>query len=139
MSFGESVFLAGFNQKTAKEDRFVKGNHGIPPRNRCGKTLEDSKRLSTKAGHMSLTCGADQPHMQAGRPLWVSLVSLVATSVLHSLLGCIYTVYSSRFDPRVQDDSMGLYISTYTPLQGMPHLILRAEKPEILIHMSTRI
>ena len=28
--FGESVFPAGFNQKTAKEDLFVKGNHGIP-------------------------------------------------------------------------------------------------------------
>jgi hypothetical protein len=31
MSFGESVFLAGFNQKTAKGDLFVKRNYGIPP------------------------------------------------------------------------------------------------------------
>ena len=69
MSFGESMFPAGFIQKTAKEDLFVKGNHGIPQCNRCGKTLEDSRRLSIKAGHMSLTCGAGRPHMQAARPL----------------------------------------------------------------------
>ena len=58
MSFGESMFLAGFNQKTAKEDLFVKGNHRIPPRKQRGKTLEDSKRLFTEAELMPLTCGA---------------------------------------------------------------------------------
>ena len=61
MSFGESMFRAGFNQKIAKEDLFIKGNHGIPLRNRHGKTLEDSRRLSTKAGHMSLTCMLPAP------------------------------------------------------------------------------
>jgi hypothetical protein len=30
MSFGQSMFPAGYNQKTAKEDLFVRGNHGIP-------------------------------------------------------------------------------------------------------------
>ena len=40
MSFGESVFPAGLNQKTAKDDRIVKGNYGIPPRNRRVKTPE---------------------------------------------------------------------------------------------------
>ena len=103
MSFDESMFPVGFNQKTAKQDIFVKGNNGIPPRNQRGKTLEDSKRLSTEAGHMSLTCEANQPHKKAAWPLWVPLVCLVATSVLHRLLGCVYTVYSSQFDPRVQD------------------------------------
>ena len=49
MSFGESIFLAGFIQKTTKGDLFVKGNHRIPPRKQRGKTLEDSRRLSTKA------------------------------------------------------------------------------------------
>jgi hypothetical protein len=63
MIFGESVFPAGFNQKLAKEDLFVKGNHGIPSRNRRGKTLEDSRRLSTEAKLVSLTCGAGCPHM----------------------------------------------------------------------------
>ena len=43
-SFDESMFPAGFNQKTIKEDLFIKRNHGIPPRNRRGKTLEDSRR-----------------------------------------------------------------------------------------------
>ena len=40
MSFGESVFLVGFIQKTVKGDLFVKGNYGIPPRNRRVKTPE---------------------------------------------------------------------------------------------------
>jgi hypothetical protein len=47
MSFGESMFSAGFIQKTIKEDLIVKGNNGIPPRKQCGKTLEDFRRLST--------------------------------------------------------------------------------------------
>ena len=58
MSFDESVFSVGLNQKTVKEDLFVKRNHGIPSRNRRGKTLEDSRRRITIAGHVSLTCGA---------------------------------------------------------------------------------
>jgi hypothetical protein len=61
MSFGESMFLAGFNQKTAKGDLFVKGNHGIPLRKQRGKTLEDSRRYSTEAEHDPLTFGASQP------------------------------------------------------------------------------
>ena len=69
MSFRESIFLAGFNQKTIKEDLFVKGNHGIPPRNQCGKVPEDSRRLSTKGDHMSLTCGAIWPHLEASQPM----------------------------------------------------------------------
>jgi hypothetical protein len=47
MSFGESMFSAGFIQKTIKEDLIIKGNNGIPLRKQRGKTLEDSRRLST--------------------------------------------------------------------------------------------
>ena len=57
MSFGEFVFSAGFNQKTIKGDLFVKGNHGILPRNQRGKVPEDSRRLSTEAWLNPLTCG----------------------------------------------------------------------------------
>ena len=57
MSFGESVFLAGFNQKTIKEDLFVKGNYKIPSRIQCGKILEDFRRLSTEADLEGLPCG----------------------------------------------------------------------------------
>ena len=32
MSFGEYVTAGGFNQKTAKEDLFIKENYGIPLR-----------------------------------------------------------------------------------------------------------
>jgi hypothetical protein len=42
MSFGEFVFLAGFNQKTAKEDLFVKRNYGILP---GGTAWKGSRRL----------------------------------------------------------------------------------------------
>ena len=69
MSFDESMFLAGFNQKTTKEGLFVKGNHRIPSHNRRGKTLEDSRRLSTEVEAMPLTCGAGPPYLQAGRPV----------------------------------------------------------------------
>jgi len=44
MSFGEYVTVGGFNQKTAKEDPFVKGNYEILPRKQLGKDLEDKKR-----------------------------------------------------------------------------------------------
>ena len=95
MSFGESMFLVGFNQKTIKGDLFVKGNHGIQPRDQCGKVPEDFRRLSTKGDHMSLTCGATRSHCQVARPLVGPPVSHVATSVLHHLLGCISAVISS--------------------------------------------
>jgi hypothetical protein len=49
MSFGHSMFLAGFIQKTAKRYQFVKGNIRIPPWHQYGKDLEDSRRLSIEA------------------------------------------------------------------------------------------
>ena len=63
MSFGESMFPAGFNQKTVKENLFVKGNYGIPPRKQRGKTLEDSRRQITKVEPKPLTGGAGWSHM----------------------------------------------------------------------------
>ena len=92
MSFGESVFSAGFIQKTVKEDLFVKGNYGIPPCNQRGKTLEDSRRRITEAGHMSLKCGATWPNPEATKPLWVPPISLIIMSVLHRLKDCIFAV-----------------------------------------------
>ena len=140
MSFDESVFPVGFNQKTAKEDLFVKGNYIIPSRNRHGKTLEDSRRWITKAKPVSLTCGAGQPHLEAAQPMGPPCQPPVAISVLHCLKDCISTIYSNRFDPRAHVGPSGLYnLAPTTPLRHKPHLILRAEKPETLIHMSTRI
>ena len=92
MSFGESVFSVGFIQKTVKGDLFVKGNYGIPPRNRRGKTLEDYRRRITEAEIMSLTCGARWPHLEAARPVDPPRQPPVVMSVLHCLLGCIYAV-----------------------------------------------
>ena len=68
MSFGESVFSAGFIQKTVKGDLFFKGNYGIPPRKQRGKVLEDSRRLSTKANPEGLPCGASRPTFVAVWP-----------------------------------------------------------------------
>ena len=69
MSFDESVLSTGFNQKTTKEDIFVKGNYGSPPHKQRGKILEDSRRLSIEADPMPLSCGAGQPHLQVGWPM----------------------------------------------------------------------
>ena len=66
MSFGESMFSAGFNQKTIKGDLFIKVNHGIPPWDQRGKVPEDSRSLSTEAGLDPLTVGPVGP--LPGRP-----------------------------------------------------------------------
>ena len=91
------MFLAGFNQKTAKEDLFVKGNHVIPHDKQRGKTLEDSKGYSTRAGHVTLPCGAGQPHCQASWPVGPPYQPPVAMSVLHHLKDHIYAIHLSRF------------------------------------------
>ena len=70
MSFGESVFPVGFSHKTTMEDLFVKGNYRSPPRKQRGKTLEDSRRLSTVVEPMPLTCGAGSP--TCGPPMLAS-------------------------------------------------------------------
>ena len=100
MSFSEYVLSARFNQKTIMEDLFVKGNHRIPPRKQRGKTIEDSRWLSTEAEPVPLTCGADQFHLQDGRPVGPPCQPPVAMSILHRLKDYISVVYSSQFDPR---------------------------------------
>jgi hypothetical protein len=54
MSFDEFVFLAEFNQKTIMGDLKFRGNPRIPQWEQRGKTLEDSKRLSTEVRHERL-------------------------------------------------------------------------------------
>ena len=103
MSFGESVFSAGFIHKTVKGDLFIKGNYGIPTCKQRRKILEDSRRLSTKADLEGLPCGAGRPHPQAAWPLGPPVSLYVTMSVLHRLLDCIYAILSSRFDPRAQN------------------------------------
>jgi hypothetical protein len=102
MSFGQSVFSAGFNQKTIK-DLFVKANHVYPQWGRHGKTLEDSIGQSIEAGLMSMTCGAGWPHCQAARACGSTCQPPLQRSVLHRLKDQIYAAVLSRFDLRVQD------------------------------------
>ena len=58
MSFDESMFPAGFNQKTAKEDLIVKGKYGVLPQYLHGKTLEGSRSHVTEAEVLPLIGGA---------------------------------------------------------------------------------
>ena len=59
MSFGESVFPAGFNQKIAKEDLIVKGKYGVLSWDLHGKTLEGSRSHVIEAkGHPLTGCAA---------------------------------------------------------------------------------
>ena len=62
MSFGESVFLAGFIQKTSKEDLFVKANHVYPLRNRPGKNPEGKPPKRRASGyHVGLAGPTSRP------------------------------------------------------------------------------
>jgi hypothetical protein len=85
MGFGESVISVGFIHKTIKEDLHVRFNHGIPPQELRGKTLEDSRRLSTEAHPEGLPYGA-------GRPVGSPHQPLVAMSVSQQFLGCISAI-----------------------------------------------
>ena len=85
MSFSESITAGGFNQKTIKEDLFVKENHGYPRRNQLRKTPEHYIRQTTATGTEPLTCGASRPHLQADRPVGPMCQPLLRMSVLHQL------------------------------------------------------
>ena len=89
MSFGESMFSAGFNQKTTNEDLIIKGNHGILSRYQRRKTLEGSRRRITKAGLDPLPCGSNWLVGGAAQPLCVPPVSLLRMLVPHRLKDCI--------------------------------------------------
>ena len=103
ISFGESVFSAGFIQKTIKGDQNVKLNRAYPSRKQFQKVLEDPRRQPTQADLERMPGGAGQPHLLVGRPLAPPIGLRLAMLVLHRLKDCIYIVLSSRFDPRTQD------------------------------------
>ena len=63
MSFGESVFSVGFNQKTVKVDLHVRFNCAYPQWNRHQKVPEDSRGLHTKAEGERLPSAAARPHL----------------------------------------------------------------------------
>jgi hypothetical protein len=63
ISFGESMFSAGFSHKTVKVDLYVRVNCAYPKRNRHQKDLEDSRGHHTTAGPEWLLGGAGWPHL----------------------------------------------------------------------------
>ena len=100
MSFGESMFLAGFIHKMSKVDPIIRLNHVYPRRNRLRKTLEHSKRQTTLSHNKSLPCGADQPHLQDSRPVGPTCQSLLRTLFPHRLWESISPVAQCRFKSR---------------------------------------
>jgi len=72
ISFGESVLSVGFNQKTAKEDLFIKGNYGIPLRKQSEKTLEGTivewRWLPPPAGQPAMWAHMSSPLCYVGSP-----------------------------------------------------------------------
>ena len=68
MSFGESMFPAGFNQKIAKEELIIKGKYGVLPWYLRGKTLEGSRSHVTEAEGHPLIGGATRPIGGPPRP-----------------------------------------------------------------------
>ena len=103
MSFGESVFLVELFQKTINGDQNIKLNRVYPRQKLLQKVLEDSRSHVTEAEGRRLLGGGTRPHLQAACPPRPTGQSLFSTSVLHRLKDCIYAVYSSQFDQRVQD------------------------------------
>jgi hypothetical protein len=71
MSFGEFMFLAGFTQKTTKEDQNIKRDRGIILWLLCRNVLEDTRGHHAEVGHKTLPSGAGRPHPQAARPAMV--------------------------------------------------------------------
>ena len=57
MSFGESVFSAGFIQKTVKVDLYVRINHAYPQRDGHQKDLEDTRGHHAEAERRRLPAG----------------------------------------------------------------------------------
>jgi hypothetical protein len=83
-------------------------------------TLEDSRgpqKVTPKADLRRLTCGASWPHLQASEPPSPTCQSLFATLILHHLVGCIYAITLSQFDPRAHVASSGLYKQAPAPLR----------------------
>ena len=78
MSFGESMFLVGFNLKTAKEYLNIEGKYGFPLRHLRGKALEGPRSHVTETEGETPPGGAGQP--PPGPP-----VSHLRGSVFHRL------------------------------------------------------
>ena len=133
------MLSAGFNQKTAKEDLFVKGNYRIPLRNQHGKTLEDSRRRITEAKPMSLTCGASRSHLEATRPVGplVSLPLLCRFSTALRITSPLFIQVGLIRGLRIDASA---YIYQPAPRSSAIHAFdPESLRPETLIHMSTRI
>ena len=63
MSFDESVFSAGFIQKTVKVDLDVRLNRTYPQQKQPQKVLEDSRGHHTKVKDETPPGGASWPHL----------------------------------------------------------------------------
>ena len=88
---------------------------------------------------MTLPCGASWPHCQDSQPVGPPYQPPVAMSILHRLKDHIYAIHLSLFDSRVQDASLGLYISACTPCRvcdAFDPKSLRARNPNPYFHQD---
>jgi hypothetical protein len=92
MSFGESVFLAGFNQKTEKEDQNVKYNQTYPWWKLLQKVPEDTRRHHTAADPERMTCRAGRPHHHAAQSPMGPICQELSEYSSTASLDCIYAV-----------------------------------------------
>jgi hypothetical protein len=101
MSFGEFMFLAGFTQKTTKEDLNIKRDRGIISWLLCRNVLEDTRGHHAEAGHKTLPSGASWPHPKAAWPTTMgNTYKLLESSSTASRMHLHRT--SSWFDPRAR-------------------------------------
>ena len=91
-SFGESVFSAGYIQKTVNGDLNIRINHTYPRWNQHQKLLEDNIGQSTMVEAKGLLGGVGRPYPQGGWPMGPPSQPPLRMSVLHHFLDCIYVV-----------------------------------------------
>ena len=103
MSFGESMFSAGFIKETIKVDLYVRINHAYPRHKQHKKDLEDTRGHHTTVEGERQPGGTGQSHLHVGRSMGSTISLRLVMLVFHHLLGCIHAIHSSRFDPRAQD------------------------------------
>jgi hypothetical protein len=92
MSFDESVFLAGFNQKTKKDDQNVKYNQTYPRRKLLQKVPEDTRGHHTAVDPERMTCRVGRPHHHAAQSPVEPICQELSEYSSTASLDCIYTV-----------------------------------------------
>jgi hypothetical protein len=101
MSFGKSVFLAGFIQKTVQVDLIARINHVYPWQKQLQKTLEDTRRQPSMTDPKRMISGAGWPHLQVGLlvpPVMLRFDVGSSTAIGSNLHRCFKLVWSEGLE-----------------------------------------